>query len=143
MNHEQAPMTTQDLIDALEEQAAEIRGKLESLYQKLFQEGAAELFNKYENLEYFSWTQGTPSWNDGDPCHFRSHTDSGIIKINGLTSYEQDEDSEEFVPESAYDETSEFIDSFGDEYLEEKFGDNSEITVYPDSISIDGYEEGY
>jgi hypothetical protein len=38
-----------------------------------FQEMFLEFFNKHTCVERIQWTQGTPGFNDGDPCTFSAH----------------------------------------------------------------------
>ncbi len=42
-----------------------------------------EIFDANEDLNTVSWTQGTPSWNDGDTCYFGVQSYSESIHLNG------------------------------------------------------------
>ena len=47
--------------------------------QELFKKGLQEVFDEFPDIEFISWTQYTPYFNDGDECTFRV----GEAYING------------------------------------------------------------
>ena len=49
------------------------------------------LFEKFPELESFSWTQYAPYFNDGDACTFSAHD---IDRVNGHQEYEDDWDEQ-------------------------------------------------
>jgi hypothetical protein len=59
---------------------------------KVFFDLLAPVFAASENIKSISWTQGTPSWNDGDPCSFSAHLSDLIEEVN--RDEEEDEDGE-------------------------------------------------
>jgi hypothetical protein len=48
----------------------------------------AELFKDFDQVEYISWNQYTPYFNDGDTCEFGVNSD---ITVNGLDSWDHPE----------------------------------------------------
>lgn len=51
------------------------KGQFERLKESLHSELITRIFDKYPEIEGFSWTQGTPSWCNGEPCHFYAYFD--------------------------------------------------------------------
>ena len=127
------------------------RKSLADQVRDLFQEGTKEIFDKYPELRSFGWNQYTPSFCDGDPCHF--HVGEEII-VNGYSGedrypeWDEDEngDSTEIEEKKLNKIIGEIDDLRGEvdySLLEGMFGDNVVITVTRDGISTDDYDCGY
>jgi hypothetical protein len=103
-----------------------------------FKEWAKDLFAKYPALEFISWTQYTPYFNDGDPCYFRSsHT---YYSLNSDEAEEiNDEGFTEEELENVQKEISEFLGIFSDDDMESLFGDHCRVTVNARGVSVDEY----
>jgi len=109
------------------------------------------LFDKYPELESFSWTQYTPYFNDGDSCDFGV---VGIDQINGWEEYDSEEWEEEvhrleakngkyrhiegpLYP--AYQEAQKLVRSLPEDLLESILGDHIRVTVTRKSIETEEY----
>jgi hypothetical protein len=84
---------------------------------------AAELFEKFPDLESFAWTQYTDYFNDGDTCRFHVHSDMYYLDING-----------ERGEGAAYDDPraeaiGELLDSMDADDMEAAFGDHVKVTI--------------
>lgn len=149
--------TTKELIDALREAD---RAK-ENVRKLVGEEGPAiigkalqETLVDCPNVVLF-WRQGTPSFNDGDPCRFRIHDlwicpgdtdpsdlgeDTSIDNETGkryTTDEDQDPDEILCTPEqldNIYKVWSELSDLF-----EDAFGE-ARVTISIDSVSIDEFD---
>lgn len=86
----------------------------------------AKVFKKHEELEEVSWTQGTPSFNDGDPCVFSSnhgYADLDPADIDG-----------------AKEDVEKALGVFDDDDMEDMFGDGVRVTITRDGkIKLDEY----
>jgi hypothetical protein len=59
-----------------------------------------KLFDQYPALETVGYPAYTPSFNDGDPCHFGIHTDDECdIQVNGVTYSNLEEEYDANNPE--------------------------------------------
>lgn len=89
---------------------------------------AEELFDKYEGLESFGWTQYTPYFMDGDPCVFSI----GHSEMNGSYCEGNWYEGEEFDDhKAAGKEIDKFVTSLGkcESALQSIFGDHSLVTI--------------
>lgn len=94
----------------IQEKMAAMKEELKTLGEKLFKEGAQDIFDAYPQLESFSWIQYTPFFNDGDECIFSVHSDWGLyLKFAGQT----DEDTE------AEQDGGETFNSYSAKYADE------------------------
>jgi hypothetical protein len=62
-----------NIASAIDRLTTEMKNFIEAQQEILkvnFQNFLKEVFNEYPRLVSFSWTQGTPSFCDGDPCYF-------------------------------------------------------------------------
>lgn len=108
-------------IDKLKEEA-------NRLTKEVFAGAVAEIFDKYPDVQDFSWRQYTNYFNDGDVCNFHAYTDSDSIYVNGLKYY----DHEENPREKGYhievsNEISSCLREIGQERLLDIFGDHAEV----------------
>ncbi len=106
----------QSKIDALKEEI-----KTES--EAAFKEESKNFFEKYPNIESFSWTQYTPYFNDGNECVFSVNTDA---KINGNDQYENEDEK---VPEKAYMDISKLLNALDEQSMKLIWGDHMEVIV--------------
>lgn len=97
----------------------EIESKIRNLHQELKKALQTEfglsfdpIFKKYPWLSSVSYTQYTPSWNDGETCYFGVYADEPEL----TTSSDIDEQSAEY--EKCIDECSNLIFSFETDTLE-------------------------
>lgn len=121
----------------------------------LFKEAAVEIFEKFPKLNSFGWTQYTPSFNDGDACHFGANTDDiyigyegdegededGSISIWGVKYYTEKEGREATERELAGVACCELLQNFEEDDLLIMFGDHTKVTVNRDG-TVDQDEYG-
>lgn len=100
-------LTPEQLYEEHKRIIAESKNKLRVLTNELLLKKAKELFDNFEELEEFTWTQFTPHFNDGDPCEFR---------VNELVYLIEDYD-EEYPDENPYFYTTEDLNRY-EKYLE-------------------------
>ncbi len=117
---------------ALKKKAAEIANEVKSKSLALLKEEAKEIFSTYPEVESFGWTQGAPSFNDGDPCYFSAYTEEP--QINGKYY-----GSDETVPEKAMNAICDLLELFDNNDYEEMFGDGQKITVTKNGIEKEHY----
>jgi hypothetical protein len=95
-------------------------------------EGLDKLFKKHPEVGGVTWTQYTPSFNDGDPCTFRSnHCYADLLGTEEVDCDDEDEDSRigQDITEEARDVFEEFLAQFEDEDMETLFGDGVRVTI--------------
>lgn len=80
-------MTATDKYKQFKKTYEDARKALSKQAGQAFKEMAKEIFDKYPNMESFSWQEYTDYFNDGDTCHFHVHADAESITINGLRGY--------------------------------------------------------
>lgn len=132
----------------------ELRGKVKDALLELLK----ALFAKYPNLVGIRWKQGTPSFNDGDPCTFGLY---GIDFRLAELPEDRDEDDDEVYAEddwvdyeNLYSERSKFdaklLEDIGEfhsalyeleEFLDGAFDGDSTVTINRQLVVvIDGYD---
>jgi hypothetical protein len=104
-------------------------------------EGAQELFERVPKLEKIKWTQGTPGFNDGDPCLFR--IDSCEF-FNGkgaeLCSYHKNITEEESSILGKFELAINNLENL----LEIAFDGDAEVTITRDlEVEVEEYSCGY
>lgn len=131
-------MSLEELKKAKEEYEAKKKEKGEAAIK-------AELkgfFEKFPEVACITWTQGTPSFNDGDPCYFSVHEPRVILKDEDDDEEERDSyDLREKNPAlaKAVDEIYSTFESLED-VLEDVFGNGSRVKVEADGkVDIDDY----
>ncbi len=127
----------------------EVREEMSKCAKETMEEGAKELFKKFPELKSFGWRQYIPSFNDGDPCTFRSLTD--CPDINGFNDefdeVEEDEDGNELEKPKDFDKMAlaikEHLAQFEDEDLQEMYSYNVKVVITREGITTDDYDCGY
>lgn len=137
---------------------AELKAKQEALKAQILEEGKATfneiskgLFDKYPNLESFSWRQYTPYFNDGDECVFSARTDYidvmwGGKEIEELSDYTFD--SSYTTPELKADlelrafnkELQALFGDLTDKILKDMFGDHCKVIATKSGVTVEDYE---
>jgi hypothetical protein len=134
--------------------------EIEDKGKDLFKEAAADIFANHPTLEYFSWTQCTPYFNDGDECTFSAHTDYFHVKIQDEKEEKDFSDYElydhgrvngKYVRTAKAEETmspatkagrsiQELLQQFEDEDFKLIFGDHKKIIVSKDGVDAQDYD---
>lgn len=119
-------------------QIAELNKQRNELVEKVFKEEIFSLINKYEIVNTISWTQYTPSFNDGDPCIFSrngcniNYDEKG--ELNGI-------DVEPFARKEIYvDQNGKYVLVSNPEYREDCFNFMEELNLLLDCFSDDDFE---
>jgi hypothetical protein len=115
----------------------ELRKQLDEEIKRCGKQEFYEVFEKFftedPELEAITWTQGTPAWNDGDPCVFSANCYDPFV-YDGESHYEM-KDKE--LGKQFYD----LFSSIPEEIFEGVFGDGVQVTVSRDGIvSWDEYD---
>ena len=113
-----------------------------AIVKEAFLEASNEVFNKYPNIESFSWTQYTPYFNDGDECTFSAQTEYPQLTFTDGTEIdinygEGDADAEVVAKEIAAVKT--FLAQFDESDYEEMFGDHVRVVVSRKGAKIEGF----
>ena len=114
-----------------------------AIVKEAFLEASNEVFNKYPNIESFSWTQYTPYFNDGDECTFSAQTEYPQLTFTDGTEIdinygEGDADAEVVAKEIAAVKT--FLAQFDESDYEEMFGDHVRVVVSRKGAKIEEYD---
>ena len=114
-----------------------------AIVKEAFLEASNEVFNKYPNIESFSWTQYTPYFNDGDECTFSAQTEYPQLTFTDGTeidiNYESGDDMRcEVAKEIAAVET--LLAQFDESDYKEMFGDHVRVVVSRKGAKIEGYD---
>jgi hypothetical protein len=95
-----------------------------------FRDVVLELFKAFPDLKTFGWVQYRPYWSDGDTPIFSADLDEEGIFINESRLYEYDDTDPIFKAHlKAAREISKALSVFGEELLEEMFGDHAVVTI--------------
>jgi len=62
-------------LRGVREERETLSKKIRAMAAEVFAEGVKGIFEKHPTLEYFSWNQYTPYFNDGDVCEFSVNRD--------------------------------------------------------------------
>lgn len=135
--------------------------ELTKFSSEIFEDFYRYIFEKYNTLESFGWTQYTPYFNDGDTCVFFANTE--YIKVNddyaedsswfnqkNVTNWgtwnstqrvyegreEVENENYDKVLVDAHNEIIEFLSQFDNDFYLRKFGDHAEITVTRTGVDI-------
>jgi hypothetical protein len=119
-------------LEELKQKHATLREEILNESKAFFKEASAGLFDKYPQMESFSWTQYTPYFNDGEECVFRVNN---YPDINGKDKY----DNEVEPLKAAYEDVEKFIEGFDEPTMKEMFGDHCEITAKRDGVTVEEY----
>lgn len=98
-----------------------------------------EFFAAHPEAVAIQWRQYTPYFNDGEACYF------GVcepeIKISTSDEFIDMWDAQESLSRALYDDAKKLTNiiqsSSMEVVLEAMFGDHSEVTVYPDRITVE------
>lgn len=77
-----------DIIAECSKEFKEHNKKVKALSKQgiaIFENAAKKIFELNPKLKSFSWTQYTPSWNDGDACYFGVYSDMEMLKLNEIS----------------------------------------------------------
>lgn len=127
-------MTTsiQDVIDA----RTAYREKLQEVGREAVVDALKPLFAANPTIQYVTWTQYTPYFNDGEPCTFYSnHSYAGIFGSRDVLdeSYYEDGDIEDAVLPQAFRDIP-------DDIMQACFGDHVQIIVSREGkVEVDEY----
>lgn len=117
----------------------------------IFTEIFKEIFEKYPDIDSFSWTQYTPYFNDGDECIFSINS---VDTINGYDEY-NDEDEQQGVGKNYFEYVNDkrdpenvrtindidhIIQAIPAELLRNMFGDHCRVVVKRSGISTETYD---
>ena len=120
-------------IKNIKESIKKLKDKMLVESKQVFKDASAAIFEKYPQIESFSWTQYTPYFADGDECIFGVNSDPSI---NGKDEYE----NEKFGFPDAYKEIRQLINSIDEEMLKLMFGDHCEVVVTKEDVEIRDYD---
>lgn len=111
-----------------------LQAEMKSKSEIAFKEESKAIFEKYPEIENFSWTQYTPYFNDGDECAFSVNTDP---KINGNDEYEEESEK---INEKAFRDISKLLNEIDEQSMKAIWGDHMEVTISRSGkISSDEY----
>ena len=116
-------MKLEDYI-AQREAAEAVLKKLQADALEVFPKEVQALFDRHPVLEFVSWTQYAPYFNDGDPCTFSVHE----AYINGISG----DYCETRCPECGYEEECEHLAPYIIPYDEMESIDKREDESYED-----------
>lgn len=152
-------------LDGLKQKAEAFQQEMMKQGQTLLQECFTEIFNQYPDLKYFSWTQYTPYFNDGDTCYFGVNE---IEYINGYSAwYENEDNDEDFVNlfevdkhesgeyhwqlkkngeyaslgNKIEDELNSVINAIPDEIMQQVYGDHVKVVVSRTETKVEDYDD--
>lgn len=129
-------------LDALRVEKEQMQIAHQKRGGEILQSVFANVFNKFSQLQSFSWTQYTPYFNDGDECVFRMN---GLHYMNGeyAEDYDRDDPNSAWQGE-AYEELDGILHKFDRDTMKDIFGDHAEVTVTRTptgfSTSVESYE---
>jgi hypothetical protein len=153
-------------VEALNANIAKQKQEVFEIAKANFNELAQELFNKHPDLKSFAWKQYTPYFCDGEPCYFGVYGDEPEINkhepyerddaqgseyVNfylgrnpNLTNYNQNTRQWDTTPNPDYNpyydtvirEIESFIFSFGQDILEDMFGEGR-VIVTPGKTEVE------
>jgi hypothetical protein len=115
-----------------------------AIVKDAFLEAANVIFDKYPNLESFSWYQYTPYFNDGDECVFRANTEYPEVTFTDGTSLDTNDGDDENPADEAkvakeIKAVEDFLAQFEEEDYRQMFDDHSRITVTRKGIDQEEY----
>lgn len=91
-------------LEALKEKMVELRKELLEQSKVSFKEISKVIFEKFPELKSFEWTQGTPSFNDGEPCEFGVHD----VYINN----EEEGEGPNYYSETVYEYATKLVKGY-------------------------------
>lgn len=145
-----------DIITDMKKLKKEFDAKMKAAikpFRKAIFDKFMELLLQAPSVRGLQWTQGTPSWNDGDVCEFGVYSLMLDIPLS-----ENDEDAiyedeagyigEGRLPKEEIEVTeklNELFTSIDEDIMKMTFGDGARVTMTKDSkdFEIDDYDEDY
>lgn len=131
-------------LQAAQKALAEAIAEIGKSGKKAGHEYFKPLFEKYPDLESFSWTQYTPYFNDGDSCTFGTHD---IDQVNGHEEYSDEwganvlkgwgKDEVKGPLYEAYTEAKKYLSELGDTAAEALFGDHCRVIVSRKKVTVE------
>ena len=126
-------MSFTDRMKALNSQLADIRKEMVKTAQTALKDECKLLFEKYPEMEEFSWTQYTPYFNDGDECVFSVHSD--YPNINGDEVGYKDTT---WLGQAEKDVVA-LLQAIDEETMKTIFGDHVKVVVTKEGITAENY----
>lgn len=121
-------MTNKNIL-LLEAQIADLQANLRSEKTRFLSEQAKALFNQYQNVKTVSFTAYTPYWNDGEECVYSANTDREYLTMD-IDGGEMDYYGASMEwDRKIFQEFSDFLGAFGDDFWKETFGDHKRIEI--------------
>ena len=118
----------------------EYRALIEETGKEALVEAAMSMFERFTNLESVKWTQGTPSFNDGDPCTFRINECKYLLAGDDDYSDDSPEDKKLGKALCEFDTTLNSLEDVCKEFGEM----GAEVTITRDGkIESDWWDMGY
>ena len=152
--------------EALQAEMEELRTKYQNKAKLVFKELTKAVFKLVPDIKTISWQQFIPSFNDGDACTFTlydvyfSNATTQQIEDNGegynedafynndeglyfdSPSYGMDESGLSKQEIAALKRFSRFVTS-NEDLMQDLFGDNAQIVITEEGVSVEDYDPGY
>ncbi len=135
------------------EQIDEAVKSIEKQQDELFKKVIKSIFADLPAVKIIKFTGYVPSFNDGDPCTFRSNAEYPTVNgySNNTSDWEDNEDEsddkhteeETKAAKKLCDEVADYLILIPDDAYEREFGSNFEVTITPDEITKEYYDCGY
>lgn len=145
-------------LKALTDKIADTEKEIAKEGKNLFTEAIKDIFAKHPTLLYITWTQGTPSFNDGNPCRFSIHEVNGRcntwpkndegddVEKSDISNYGYDYDNidKEGTPElkEDFNKFADIISSLGELICTVIQEENASVFIDRNGISVDYYDMG-
>lgn len=146
-----------DQLKVLTDKVAAAEKEVAENSKPLFTEAIKDIFAKHPALLYITWTQGTPSFNDGDPCRFSIHEICGRCnewpknedgealqqdEVSGYESWDHDNIDSDGTPElkTDFDKLANIISSLGEQICSVINEENATVFIDRTGIHADYYE---
>lgn len=133
-------MSLIEKISALEKEMNEVlnngRKDVHAELFKLIDEG---VFQKFPDVESVGWTQYTPYFNDGEPCHFGINTDVYGIYVNDECGYDLG-DEEWAKHEDVREYVSDIIDKLSPRILETLYEEGLVVIKRDGTFEVKDYD---
>lgn len=122
-------MSAQEKIKQLQEEIKSSRTAYTNRAKELFADATKELFEKYPEMESFSWRQYTQYFNDGDECTFHVYHWDDCVGINEDGGWDNGYKKDDWR-RKAQDDVSDLLGSIDEEVLKDIYDDHVTVTVY-------------
>lgn len=146
-------MNIDEIHEGLKNEIQALKDKKRELVKEFFGKKSEAIFDKHPDLKSFGFLCYALYFNDGDVCDFNVHTDiENGLRINGLkddelyTDCKYDTSTRQYeytfaegVPVEAIKDVQKFLNSIDSEDYEDMFGNDTEISVTRDGVTIDSY----